>query len=374
MLIRWILHCFLLCFISMNLSAKYKHSPFESFLPGFEATSWPTSSSMSFEVASKPEKKFFKNRILYFADRFIANYENQWELEEKNILKSAQTENRPIVAVFLGDDCPWSKKLRQEILESFYFLEKVNAEAILWIYSLKQDEGEKPFIQKYKVQQCPVFLLLDPQGKEFARLDYVSLDAQGYTEAIVSQIEHFQEICLALDQGEADFDEQKWQELYQKAKKLSVPCFHQVILERGLHKEKGHYFHLEKFATLLEKHKINHFHVRKAKQQLLNRDPDNTFGMHFKVAVLEFQKIVSRSKPKDRPEKALSPLLQYVHRFGKKDVENYWKSELMIAEFLYRNKLILSALEHAEAAYQSSPETTKPQIAEMISLMKQDFK
>ncbi len=296
---------------------------------------------------------------------------SQWQFEEKNRIKSAQAENRPIVAVFLGEDCPWSKKLRQEVLASPYFLEKIHAEAILWIHFLKQHEEEKPFIQKYKVQQCPVFLLLDPNGKEFARFDYIPLDAQGYTEAIISQIENFQEICLTLDREEMDFDERKWQELYQKAKKLSVPCFHQVILERGLHKEKGNYFHLEKFATLLEKYKIKHPQVRKAKQQLLHRDPDNKFGMHFRVAVLEFQKIASRFKTKDQPEKALAPLLQYIHQFGKKDVENYWKSELMISKFLYGNEFILPALEHAEAAYLTSPETAKPQIAETISLMRE---
>jgi hypothetical protein len=303
----------------------------------------------------------------------VVNCGNQWQLEEKNILKSAQAENRPIVAVFLGDDCPWSKKLRQEILESPYFLERINAESILWINSLRQNEEEKLLIQKYKVQQCPVFLLLDPKGKEFARIDYISLDVQGYTEAIVSHIENFQEICLALDREDPDFDEKKWQELYEKAKKLSVPCFQQVILELGLRKEKGNDFHLEKFATLLEKHKSKHQQVRKAKQQLLDRDPDNKCGMHFRVAVLEFQKIASRLKSKDQLEKALIPLLKYVRQFGKKDTENYWKSELMIAEFLYSNKFTLLALEHAEAAYLASSEEAKAQIAETISFMKQSL-
>lgn len=304
----------------------------------------------------------------------VVNCKNTWQFEEKNILKAARAENRPIVAVFLGEDCPWSKKMRQEILESPSFLEKIHAEAILWVNSLRQEEEEKTFVQKYKVQQCPIFLLLDPTGKEFARLDSISTDVQGYTEAIVSQIENFQEICLALEREDTDFDEQKWQELYQKAKNLSVPCFHQVILERGLRKEKGNYFHLEKFAALLEKHKIKHPEVRKVKQQLLNRDPDDEFGMHFKVAMLEFKKNASKLKSKDRPEKALLPLLQYVHRFGKKDVENYWKSEWMIAEFLYSHQFILFALEHAEAAYRSSPEAARQQIAETIALMKQGLK
>jgi len=39
---------------------KVKHSLFESFLPYFEAASWPTYSSMSIEAASKSDKKSFK--------------------------------------------------------------------------------------------------------------------------------------------------------------------------------------------------------------------------------------------------------------------------------------------------------------------------
>jgi hypothetical protein len=303
----------------------------------------------------------------------VVHSENRWQIEEKEMIHFAQVENRPIVAVFLGDDCPWSYKLRQEILESPYFLEKINAEAILWIPSLKQAEEEKPLIQKYNVQQCPVILLLDPKGKEFARFDSISLDAQGYTREILNQIENFQEICLALDLAEIDFDEQKWQKLYQKAKQLSAPCFYQVILERGLNQEKGNYFHLEKFIMLLEKHKIKHQQVKKAKQQLLKRDPENKRGLHFKVAVLEFQKNALKLRSKDQPEKSLAPLLKYIRKFGKKDLENYWKSELLIAEFLYSNKRIPFALEHAEAAYLSSPESAKPQIAEMISSIKLDL-
>jgi thioredoxin-related protein len=221
----------------------------------------------------------------------VVNCENQWQIEEKKVIKTAREENRPIVAVFLGEDCPWSKKLQQEILESPHFLEKINAEAILWINSLKLNEEKQIFIQKYKVQQCPLFLLLDPNGKEFARFEYIPLDVQGHTETIINQIENFQEICIALDQDGDYFEEEKWQELYQKAKKLSVPCFQQVIFERGLRKETGNYFHLEKFKILLEKYKLKHPQVCKAKQQLLNRDPENKLGIYFKVAVLESQKI-----------------------------------------------------------------------------------
>jgi protein disulfide-isomerase len=300
--------------------------------------------------------------------------ENQWLHEEFQVLKNAQDENRPIVAVFLSPDCPWSKKLCQEVLENPLFLEKVSQDAVLWHVPIKHKEGDKEFLQKYHVKECPLFLLLDPKGKEFARIEYVPRDAADYALMIIGLIENFHEICSALDQKKSHFEEERWHDLYQKAKKLSVPCFKQVILERGFREEKGNYFHLEKFATLLEKHKLKHSQVLKVKQQLLDRDPENVLGTHFKVAVLEFQRIVSHSKSKDRPEKAVIPLLHYIHKFGKKDPENLWKSELMIADFLFTKNFAATALEHAETAYSAAPDEVKPQIGETISFMRENLR
>jgi protein disulfide-isomerase len=304
----------------------------------------------------------------------IAVYcENPWQLEEVPVLKNAQNENRPIVAAFLGSDCPWSKKLRREVLENPVFLEKVSQDAVLWVIAIKHDDEDQAILQKYHVQECPLFLLLDPKGKEFARFEYSLQDGEGCARTIVDLIENFHEICVALDQKNIHFEEEKWLELYQKAKKLSVPCFEQVILEGALREEKGNYFHLEKFAALLEKHKPKHSQVRRAKQQLLGRDPENKFGTHFKVAVLEFQKIATHLKAKDRPEKALMPLLQYIHKFGKKDPGNLWKGEWMIAEFLLTKNSAATALKHAEAAYAAAPDVVKPQIAETISFITESF-
>lgn len=286
---------------------------------------------------------------------------------EENILKEAQAQNRPVAAVFLSPECPWSAKLQHEVLESSTFIEKVEQEAILWPIVLKHNEEERAFLEKYQVHNCPSILLLDPKGKEFARFEYVPTDAAGYGELIVEQINDFHEICVALDQNERSFDEEKWRDLYQKAKKLSASCYKQVLLDRGVRKEKGSFFHLEKFASLLEKYKIKHPLVRKAKKQLLDRDPKNEQGYHFKVAVLEFQKLASRLKPNEGPVTALRPLLKYIQAFGRKDRENYWKSEWMVAEFLYTKNIIDPALEHAYAAYAAAPDLEKPQIAETIS-------
>jgi hypothetical protein len=48
----------------MNPSHYFKHSLFASFSAASKATSWPTYSSMSCEVALKSAKKYIKNQTL----------------------------------------------------------------------------------------------------------------------------------------------------------------------------------------------------------------------------------------------------------------------------------------------------------------------
>jgi hypothetical protein len=290
---------------------------------------------------------------------------------EREILQLAQQQNLPVIAIFLGKQgCPWSQKLQDEVLKSPQWTQEIRNEALFWQIDSFESQNDQILRDKYNIQTFPLIVLLDPQGKEFARMEYVPLDALGYVAEIRTLIEDFQELCIALEAQDEFFDEEKLQTLYLKAKKMSAPYFKLAILEKGLQVEKGAFFHLEKLAMLLQSHKLKHPLVLKAKKQLQERDPDNHLGTHFKIAVLEFDKIVSKHKRKDHFEKPLIPLLQFVHKFGKTDKENLWKAELMIAEYLYKNNFVEQAYEHAEMAYVEAPEAFKPQIVESIAYMK----
>lgn len=307
------------------------------------------------------------NRIILYC--FLIPFFSLSYCEEQNVLTIAQQENLPIAAVFLGGDrCPWSQKLLQDVLTNAYFLDQINSNAILWMLTPRDQEIQ----QKYGIKESPQVLLLDPHGKEFARFGYLPLSATGYINEIARLIENFQDVCIALEQKEGAFNEEQLIDLYLKAKTLSTPYFKHVILERGLKKEKGNFFHLEKLARLLEGHKLKNPQVLKLKSDVLKRDPENKLGTHFKVAVLEFQKIISRKKSKGRPERAIKPLLHYVQSSGKQDTENLWKAEMAIAEFLFEKKAITSALEHMERAYQAAPEAMKLKIAETLLYMKKE--
>lgn len=293
--------------------------------------------------------------------------EEPWKLDEQRVYQTAQRENLPIAALFLAEGkCPWSQKLSQDVLSNAHFQNQIRAHAILWAPAQSQ-----PLQQKYEIKEYPQVLLLDPQGKEFARFGYLPLDAAGYVDAVACLTQNFQDVCIAMEQEEGTIDEEQWINLYLKAKTLSAPYFKQVILEQGLKKEKGNFFHLEKLKGAFEKHKLKNPQVVKLKSELLKRDPDNKWGTHFKVALLEFQKATSR-KSKGRPEKVIKPLLRYIQTQGKRDAENLWKAEVAIAEFLFEKKALTSALEHIQAAYEAAPEAMKPLVAETLLYMQKD--
>ena len=206
--------------------------------------------------------------IFFFLVCFATAAYCQQSNKEQQVLLSAGLKNHPVIAIFLGEkSCPWSQKLESEVLSNPQFLEKISKETLLWQVSLEGKEGDR-LREKYHIQVSPSILLLDPLGKEFARLEYVPLDAFGYAAQINELIENFQELCLVLEQ-KAPFEEEKWQSLYHKAKKCSVSYFKQIILEQGLQLGEGNFFHVEKYAIMLEKHKRKHPQVVKFKKQLL---------------------------------------------------------------------------------------------------------
>lgn len=301
----------------------------------------------------------------------VASCEEQWKIDEQCVLAEAQKENLPVVAVFVrAEGCPWSQKLKEDVLKAGSFFNPLGYEAILWEISLGKEEEDTALRQKYGVKQCPQIVLLDPKGKEFARMGYLPISAGEYAAEILSLFDDLQRVCLALSGNEDDFEEEEWKSLYVAAKKFSVPFFKQLLLERGLKREEGNFFHVEKYAAMLERGKLKNPEVLKFKNQLLKRDPDNQDGTHFKVAVLEFHKRSSPKKMKGRIEKALVPLFDYMKKYKDKDKENLWKIEMMIAEFFYAKQRIPLAIEHAEKGLELAPESHRQQVLEAISFMK----
>lgn len=288
----------------------------------------------------------------------------------QDVFRVASEQNRPIVAVFLGEEgCPWSQKIEKELVTAPFFIEKVRAEAVVWQVALSRSLESAQIEQQYGILQFPSILLLDPQGKEFARLDYDASDPTLFSKRILSLIQDFNDVCQAIDQGLHRFNEKTLQRLYNQASHLSTPCFKLVILNHGLKKEKETFFRLEKYALLLKKLKLKNAAVLTLKKELLARDPNNRWGTQYQMALLEFEKKRETLKAKDPVEKAIVPLTQYLERFGESDLEHRWKLELMIAEFLFAKHSISVAFAYIKKAKEHAPQESKSQVLKTIAYM-----
>jgi protein disulfide-isomerase len=307
--------------------------------------------------------------LLMFSSSLTAG---EWMADEASALKCAREENRPVLMVFLGKGwCPWSCKIEQDVLQSPAFERELGGEVVKVEIALNQ-EPLNAMLKKYSVQECPLFLLLDPLGREFARVGFLPLSGKEYGAHLSSLISDFSDVCIALDEMKKAFHDQDWITLYHKSLQFSLPLFKEMIIARGIEKEKGTFFHEVKYASLIEKGKLREPEIEHFKKKVLQRDPLNQNGTHFRIAVLEFEALKKRFKSDKRKIKALAPLVHYVSQFKKKDQEHLWKAEWMIAQFLFSINAKEAALEYAEASLGTAPSAFQREISLAIQEMKKD--
>jgi hypothetical protein len=282
-----------------------------------------------------------------------------WVFEENKALTLSSERNLPILAVFLVEEgCCWSDQLKTELLQKPEFIQEISQEMVLWQVFLKQ---KKEIRDKYQVQEYPLILLLDPKGREFARLNFIPLDYKLLKELLISLIEDFSTICFLPD---ADFDEEEWQRMYQKASRLSTSCFKEEILQEGVKKEKGYFFHLEKYAQLLQE-KGFHPYALEFKKKILRRDRTHQLGINAHLASIEFHDRDRKGMPLN---KTIEPLLEYLHKSAFKEPQYRWEIELLLGQFLYKKNYLEKAREYLLLAYQHAPDSFKLQLQEICQL------
>lgn len=288
----------------------------------------------------------------------------------------AQHEKKVLLVAFLGENwCPWSEKLKRDVLNSQEFLHKLEGLAHLAVAIVDEEESErnKALQEVFHIEQTPTLVLFDYSQEEIARLGFLPLNSEEYAQAAIELTEHFEEVVSFLNNPQLKKSEEEMVELYLKAKKLSSKSYGNQILQIGLKREKGSFFLLEKYESLLKKFKFKSKTVQKARKQVIERDPDNKMGTLLKMAMLEFQELSPKVKGKNKIDKAISPLVNYVQKFGKQDRENLWRVEMMIAQFLFAKNELEQALVHARASLDVAPENMKGEVEEMVDYLQTPF-
>ncbi len=296
-----------------------------------------------------------------------------WSDDLDRALFRAQEDQKILVVAFLGDGwCPWAEKLKGDVLNSPHFLNRLKGIAHCAAVTLDEEDSEhnKQMRSIFHIEQSPTLVLFDYSQEEIARLGFLPLSAQDYAAQVIELVENFEEVVAFLKNPKVLNSEEQMAQLYINAKKLSSRSYRDQILQIGLKKEKGSFFILEKYAALLEKSKFKSEAVQKMRKELIDKDPDNKMGTQLKMAILEFQRLGFDVKGKESICKAVSPLVNYVQKFGKDDPDNLWKVEMMIAQFFFAKNQREQALAHAQASLQATPEKMKSEVKDIVDYIK----
>lgn len=115
--------------------------------------------------------------------------ENLWLTDFDTTKKAAAEKKLPILADFSGSDwCGWCIKLDNEVFSKKEFKEFAGDNLVLFLadFPRKKQQDEKikkqnaDLMKKHEVQGFPTVLLMDAEGKVFARTGYQQGGAETY--------------------------------------------------------------------------------------------------------------------------------------------------------------------------------------------------
>lgn len=295
----------------------------------------------------------------------IVGQEMVWMEDYKKAVEISKEKNQPLLIAFLkSNECPWSQKLECEVLNNKEFIEGISPFFIL----VKAPLGGGLLKDKYHVKEFPLIVMVSYTGETIAKIQYLPLPPTDCTLYIKELLFDFQLLQMVIgDQHLRDLPFEQLKTLYQKAVRLENGDFKNAILEKGLKKDCGAFFLMQQYKTVIEKEKMKNPKSLKLRQKILNRDPRNEHGTHLKIALLEYQILMKKSK---KPERILRPLIEYTQTFGKNDQEHLWKIEMMIAQMLFSHNFFQDALTHAKLSYEAAPETERPSVSQSIEYFK----
>lgn|GEM_PF-660261 len=299
-----------------------------------------------------------------------------WIEDYAKAFKLSQATGRPLLLAFVGSDwCPWSQKMVRDVISKTEFLGELQGEMIfVWVdfpqqisSTLERKTQNQGLRNRFAVQELPTIVLVDPSGDEIAKFGYLPLSAQEMAGQLRTAFKDYRQLkdvvgsprLIALKAEELE-------KLYHKAKQLGREKEKKSLLEAGLKNEENSFFLMRQYEEMIEHNKIKDPSVQKLRRQIMSLDPSNHLGTHLQLAVAEFQVLSKKLKKKESPENALSPLVEYLKTYGPRDLENRWRVEMMIAQFLFSKDKVQDALCHAKLSYEVAPLEFKPEVAQSL--------
>ena len=284
----------------------------------------------------------------------------------------AQAYDRPIVLLFTGSDwCQWSKKILNDVINTEDFEEAVGKNFIFAKIDfpeintksgacLEQNKGLK---EEFEIDSFPTIVMTNQRGREITRMGYVEGCPERVASKLSGLLNDYQ--TLSNDVENCDFSKvavEEVEELYNRAKILQCPYYLDKILEAGIQTDKGVFFPLEKYTSIVNEGLTDSDEAMTLREAIIRRDPDNEQQTRLRLALLDFQ-----SQDND-PESAIKPLGSYIKNFGTADKDNLWRLHLVISEYFSLHGNSKEAKEHAEKSFTAAPEAEKSNIENVLKV------
>lgn len=296
----------------------------------------------------------------------------EWLTDYEEAKTSAEGEKKPLLLFFNGSDWSgWGMKMKREVLDSEEFAETIGASFFCMQIDFpkhKQIEQEllsqnEQLKEEMEIVDFPRVVVLDWDGRELIRTGYFPGGGKLYAEYLLAACESDRELSETMNQiDDTELSAAQLRDIYVKTREFHRGADALIVLEKGMQSDDPAYFQLERYRMFVEADEMQKAEALKREITSMHQ---GAHEIHFSLALIDFQHL-SRQKPKD-PEGVVAPLKAYCSTYGKEDLDNLWRLEMMIAQFYLDYEEHKVALDHAKLAYDAAPEAMKPDIERSVS-------
>lgn len=304
----------------------------------------------------------------------------KWITSYEEAVNQSNATSKPILLFFTGSDwCSWCHKLEAETLNTQEFADVAGDKFIFVTLDFPsnpklQKAQNQELKKKYGVVGFPTIVIVDSKGQKIGQVGYEEgVIGKRYGELLMKMVNEYSGYKQKLSSLESqNFSGLELITLYEKAQEFGLFNDIHKIMSFGLQSDQKQFFLIERYRALADEGKMDSKEAINLKKQLFDADASNENFIHYHVAIIDFETLScladSHKKP---PEYTITPLIEYINKFGAQDKKNLWRLHMIISQVYYDKNRKEEALHHAKLGKEAAPNLVQPEIAIVIKNIEQ---
>lgn len=304
-----------------------------------------------------------------------------WKTDYKEAVAESKQTQKPIILFFTGSDwCTWCKKLEREALDTPEFLNKAGSAYIFVLLDYPRKttlskvltEQNKRLKEKFKISSYPTLILIDGDEKVIGKTGYRKGGGGSYANHLKEMVEQYERFQNKMDKvASKPHTTKELKDLYLKAQELQQKDEMGEILEQALSQGRDSFFLTEKYRQFAREGRLGSSEAIALREEILEDDGRVAQLNASNVAVIDFQQRLDAMDEKGYDAKfVVTPLVDYLKKYGDQDVANRWRLEVSIAQVFIKVSDYKPALQHLHSALKLAPEDMKSDLKKAIDNVK----